>query len=67
MEAHNKTAEQLSNRKSDLTNAEPKLAKASTAMTQVKADLDAAKKKVVGHSFILSNKDMEITKLREKL
>lgn len=67
MDAHQLTAEQLADRKTDLESAGSKLKTAETDLGTVKADLEAVNKHNEGHSLIVSDEDIEITKLREQL
>lgn len=67
LETHQLTANQLADKKSELEASEVKMVKAKSGLTQAKADLEAATKKVAEYSLTVSNKDTEIKLLREQI
>lgn len=67
MEAHYVTADELDGKKSDLTSAQSKHDKANADLNKAKKDLDLPNKRNDGHALTLTNKDMELLKVREEL
>lgn len=67
MEAHQLITGLLADKKTVLESVEAKVKKVQADVVEVKADLDAANKKIDENSLFVSNKDTKILKLREEL